>query len=106
MTRGSRALCALYTATALWLAYCTLQQARYGQPWPAALLAVASLAPIIGVIRETVLADERHQLAALAERHARRAHPDNGQPLTAHEQAAFKRLASSINLPGDPRNTA
>ncbi|GED89354.1 hypothetical protein [Streptomyces sp. 6-11-2] len=103
MTRGSRALCALYTATALWLGYCTLQQAHYGQLWPAALLAVASLAPIIGVIRETVLADERHQLAALAERDAR---PGHGRPLTAHEQAAFNRLALAIELPNDPRNTA
>jgi hypothetical protein len=53
MNRPARALCTLYLAAALFLAYATVQQALYGEAWAVAALAACSLVPLIAFIRET-----------------------------------------------------
>ncbi|MGW0418986.1 hypothetical protein [Streptomyces sp. NPDC003015] len=68
MNRSAGLLSALYLATSTglaWTAFLTLHQ---GPPWAACLFAAASLVPVIAVVRESVLQDQRH---ALAEMHAR-----------------------------------
>ncbi|MEU1056589.1 hypothetical protein [Streptomyces sp. NPDC005876] len=59
MTRSSCLLCALYLATSAQLAWTAVLELRFGPPWAAALFGAASLVPVIAVVRETVLADER-----------------------------------------------
>lgn len=98
MSSGSRALTIAYTCTALWLAWCALQQYRYGALWVAPVFGAASLMPVIAVVRETVIAEERHTVAALCEQDARRRAqaeplPDDGPPLDPGEQAAWRDIA-------------
>ncbi|GAA4789614.1 hypothetical protein [Streptomyces ziwulingensis] len=59
MTRSSRLLCALYLATSIQLAWTAVQEYRYGPLWAAVVFAAASLVPVLAVVRETVLDDER-----------------------------------------------
>jgi hypothetical protein len=73
MSRGSRVLTAMYTAVALWLAYCTVRTWGAVPAWTTLAMAAASLAPVLGVVRETVIADERRAVAVLREREGRRA---------------------------------
>jgi hypothetical protein len=108
MTRGSRALCALYTATALWHAWCTINTLGYVPLWASVLNMAASIVAVIAIVRETVLADERHTIAVLLEREGRRTAwpgppPDDGPPLNPDEQDAFDQLAADFD---DPRSNA
>ncbi|MGA5795748.1 hypothetical protein ACPC27_14200 [Streptomyces cellulosae] len=73
MSRGSRVLTAMYIAVALWLAYCTVRTWGAVPAWTTLAMAAASLAPVLGVVRETVIADERRAVAVLREREGRRA---------------------------------
>ncbi|MBM7089472.1 hypothetical protein ABZ606_24170 [Streptomyces sp. NPDC012461] len=72
MSRGSRTLSALYVAVALWLAYCTVRTWGTVPLWTSLAMAVAGLAPVLGVAREGVIAEERHAVAVLREREGRR----------------------------------
>ena len=98
MSMGSRAMCGLYIATALWLAWCAVRQYQYGALWAACLFAAASVVVVIGVVRETVLAEERRTIAALQQRSVRDAfnaepRPADGTPLNAGEQEAWQEIA-------------
>ncbi|MFI2376283.1 hypothetical protein ACH5AO_14620 [Streptomyces sp. NPDC018964] len=73
MSSGSRTLTALYVAVALWLSFCTVRTWGTVPLWTTLAMAVASLAPVIGIVRETVIADERRAVAVLRERQGRRA---------------------------------
>ncbi|CAL9345853.1 MULTISPECIES: hypothetical protein [Streptomyces] len=73
MSRGSRVLTVIYIAVALWLAYCTVRTWGAVPAWTTLAMAAASLAPVLGVVRETVIADERRAVAVLREREGRRA---------------------------------
>lgn len=58
MTRLARVVCTIYGATALFLAYATVQQALYGDElWAVAALSACSVVPLIGLVRETEHAD-------------------------------------------------
>ncbi|MER5600532.1 hypothetical protein [Streptomyces sp. NPDC002265] len=57
MTRLAHTLCAIYGATALFLAYATVQQALYGALWAVGALSVSSLVPLIALVREIVHSD-------------------------------------------------
>lgn len=59
MTRSSRLLCALYVATSTGLAWTAVLELRYGPLWAAAVFAGASGVPLIAVVRETVIAEQR-----------------------------------------------
>lgn len=71
MTRFARILCSIYGATALFLAYATVQQALYGEVWAVAALAACSLVPLIALVRETEHADTVTGIRADTERAAR-----------------------------------
>jgi hypothetical protein len=108
MSRGSRALCTLYTATALWHAWCTINTLGYAPLWASVLNMAASVVAVIAIVREYDLADERHEVAALREREGRRnawpgPPPDDGPPLNDREQDAFDQLAAQFD---DPRSNA
>ncbi|MBA4865951.1 hypothetical protein H1V43_32325 [Streptomyces sp. PSKA54] len=73
MSRPARALCALYSATALFLAYCAVIQCQAGGPlWAVPLFVAASIVPVIATLRELELADERRTTATLTAREIRR----------------------------------
>ncbi|WP_432058427.1 hypothetical protein [Streptomyces sp. bgisy022] len=72
MSRGSRTLSALYVAVALWLAYCTVRTWGTVPAWTSLAMAAASLAPLLGIAREGVIAEERRTVAVLREREGRR----------------------------------
>ncbi|MFE9441150.1 hypothetical protein ACFYO2_19550 [Streptomyces sp. NPDC006602] len=66
MSLPSRLLCALYSLTSLWLAWYSVRQYQYGgSAWSVPLFAVASIVPVIAVVRESVLADEHRTIAVL-----------------------------------------
>lgn len=99
MSRGSLALCALYLATATWLAWCTIITFSSVPIWATLLNTAASIILIIAVIRETVLADERHTVAFLIQRAVRREAeaeplPADGAPLDDSEQAVWREIAA------------
>ncbi|MFF7856331.1 hypothetical protein [Streptomyces sp. NPDC007904] len=73
MSRGSRVLTALYITVALWLSFCTVRTWGTVPLWTTLAMSVAALAPVLGVVRETVIADERRAVAVLREREGRRA---------------------------------
>ncbi|MEV0114654.1 hypothetical protein AB0H77_15580 [Streptomyces sp. NPDC050844] len=72
MSRLARTLCSLHGLLGIWLAYCTVQQFRYGEAWAAIVFAAASIVPVISVVRESELADEQQAEAIRAETEARR----------------------------------
>ncbi|MET7293031.1 hypothetical protein ABZS79_12955 [Streptomyces griseoloalbus] len=73
MSRGSRTLTVLYAAVALWLSFCTVRTWGTVPLWSSLAMAAAALAPVVAVVRETVIADERRTVAVLREREGRRA---------------------------------
>ncbi|GGW46950.1 hypothetical protein [Streptomyces griseoloalbus] len=92
MSRGSRALTVLYVAVALWLSFCTVRTWGAVPAWSSLAMAAAALAPVVGVVRETVIADERHAVAVLREREGRRAAWRDAALARAEvEAAAFSR---------------
>lgn len=68
MNRSAGFLSALYLATSTGLAWTAVVALRHGPPWAACLFAAAALVPVIAVVRESVLGDQRR---ALAEMHRR-----------------------------------
>lgn len=56
MSRLGRSLCSLHAALFVLLAFCAVQQFRYGDAWAAFVFAAASIVPVIAVARETELA--------------------------------------------------
>ncbi|CAM5259636.1 hypothetical protein [Streptomyces griseomycini] len=73
MSRGSRTLTVLYVAVALWLSFCTVRTWGAVPVWSTLAMAAAAFTPVLGIVRETVIADERRAVAVLREREGRRA---------------------------------
>lgn len=71
MTCSSRLLCVLYVATSAGLAWTSVLEIRFGPAWAACLFAAASLVPLIAVVRETVIGDQRRWLLELITRAGR-----------------------------------
>lgn len=79
MSKLARSLCSLHAALFVLLAFCTVQQFRYGEAWVALVFAAASMVPLIAVSRETEfaialetdLADGQRAVAHRPERAAR-----------------------------------
>ncbi|AZQ32426.1 MULTISPECIES: hypothetical protein [Streptomyces] len=71
MNYSSRFLCVLYVATSAGLAWTTVLAFRYGPVWAACLFAAASLVPLIAVVRETVIGEQRRWLLELVARAGR-----------------------------------
>ncbi|MDO0909462.1 hypothetical protein QQM39_00880 [Streptomyces sp. DT2A-34] len=71
MNCSSRLLCVLYIATSAGLAWTSVLTFRYGPVWGACLFAAASLVPVIAVVRETVIGEQRRWLLELIARTGR-----------------------------------
>ncbi|KMS77093.1 hypothetical protein ACM01_00125 [Streptomyces viridochromogenes] len=71
MNCSSRFLCALYIATSAGLAWTSVLEVRYGPAWAACLFAAASIVPVIAVVRETVIGEQRRWLLELVARAGR-----------------------------------
>ncbi|MEU9170392.1 hypothetical protein AB0D34_21730 [Streptomyces sp. NPDC048420] len=65
MNRSAGFLSALYLATSTGLAWTAVIALRQGPPWAACLFAAAALVPVIAVVRESVLGDQRRALAEI-----------------------------------------
>ncbi|MGW3690133.1 hypothetical protein [Streptomyces sp. NPDC005125] len=107
MTRPARVLCVLYGAVSLWLACCTVQQARYGAQWATFMFAAASVMPVVAIVREFDLADERRAVAGLGfERResALRPPPPDVDPLMRTEipLACCERWWTALGTDHDP----
>ncbi|WP_328875903.1 hypothetical protein OHT76_40715 [Streptomyces sp. NBC_00287] len=76
MNCSSRLLAALYGATSAGLAWTAVLEYRYGPMWAACLFAAASIVPVIGVVRESVICDQRRALAGWARRAAAPSGPE------------------------------
>lgn len=105
MTRFARVVCSIYGATALFLAYATVQQALYGQVWAVAAFAACSLVPLISLIRETEHADtmaaarvDTERAARLRDREERSALQSD---LDAFKKACCERWWTSFNTDHD-----
>jgi hypothetical protein len=61
----------MHGGAALFLAFATVQQALYGEPWAVAALAACSLVPLIALVRETEHADNMAAIRTDTERAAR-----------------------------------
>lgn len=61
MSRGSRALTALYALNSLWLAYCTYQTAGDVPIWTSCFMMAAALTPLVAVTREVDITELRDQ---------------------------------------------
>ncbi|MGW0912641.1 hypothetical protein ACWD1Z_12955 [Streptomyces sp. NPDC002784] len=68
MNCTSRLLAALYIATSSGLAWTAVLEYQYGPMWAACLFAAASIVPLIGVVRESVIGDQHRALAQWARR--------------------------------------
>jgi hypothetical protein len=75
VTWPARTLTTLYTATTLWLAYCTIATWNHVPAWTTATMIAASLAPIAAGLRETFHADDMRNLRVQLERATRPAGP-------------------------------
>lgn len=71
MTRTARALCVLYGAAALFLAWATVQSALAGSVWAILAFAAASIVPLLACLREAEFADAKASARADLERAAR-----------------------------------
>ncbi|WP_020134693.1 hypothetical protein [Streptomyces sp. 351MFTsu5.1] len=65
MNRSAGLLSALYLATTTGLVWTAALTLRDGPPWAACLFAAASLVPVIAVVRECVICDQRQTLAEM-----------------------------------------
>lgn len=65
MNRSAGLLSALYLATTTGLVWTAALALRDGPTWAACLFAAASLVPVIAVVRECVICDQRQTLAEL-----------------------------------------
>ncbi|MEU9733039.1 hypothetical protein [Streptomyces sp. NPDC048002] len=68
MNCSSRLLAALYLATSTGLAWTAVLEYRYGPLWAACMFCAASIVPVIGVVRESVIGDQRRALHEWARR--------------------------------------
>ncbi|MFD8805606.1 hypothetical protein [Streptomyces sp. NPDC059597] len=100
MTRTSHTLITLYTTTTAALAYYAASTYHHVPAPTTAVMAIAALLTGTAITREALLARARRNLAAHLERQAREQAGRDGPPLTAREDAAFRRLAAAIDLPG------
>lgn len=104
MSRGSRALCALYLLASAYLAWCTVHTWGRAADWASTLNIAASVVFILSLVRELDLRDARRRNAALAERAAREHKARNGRPLNQLEQAMWVGLAAQLT--GDDQDAA
>jgi hypothetical protein len=100
MSAGSRVLTALYLTVTGWLAFCTIMTGGAIPLWATGTLTAATVVPLIACIRETVITDERRQVAVLIELDARREAwseplPADGRPLDDYESAKFKEITGN-----------
>ncbi|WP_345657393.1 hypothetical protein [Streptomyces siamensis] len=106
MTRLDRAVCAMYGASFLFIAYATVQQARYGEKWAVAALAFCSLMPLVALIRETATTrtlDQSRAMVAHAEDLMGRAEQVAARATdVALEQACCERWWTSFATDHDP----
>jgi hypothetical protein len=65
MNRSAGLLSALYLATSTGIAWTAALALRQGPPWAACLFAAASLVPVIALVRESMLRDQRRALAEM-----------------------------------------
>ncbi|MEU6356574.1 hypothetical protein ABZ896_45930 [Streptomyces sp. NPDC047072] len=70
MNRSLGPLSALYIATSTGLAWTAVLELRHGPVWAACLFAATSLVPVIAVVRESVIRDQRRWMAELERRAA------------------------------------
>ena len=78
MNRSAGLLSALYLATTTGLVWTAAVTLRDGPPWAACLFAAASLVPVIAVVRECVICDQRRALAEMRRRAAAQGGPGAG----------------------------
>ncbi|MDT9696941.1 hypothetical protein [Streptomyces sp. P17] len=76
MNCSSRLLAGLYVATSAGLSWTAVLEYRYGPMWAACLFAAAGVVPVIGVVRESVIGDQRRALAEWAGRAAATSGPE------------------------------
>jgi len=95
MTHPGRTLTTLYTAVALWLAYCTINTWGTVPLWTSLTMAAAAIAPILAALRETGHADELRAVLVQLERAAR---PVGLPPvITPEERARFDEITAGFN---------
>jgi len=95
VTRLARTLCTLYAATALWLAWCTVQTFGRVPLWLSILNTAASIVPLIAGTRESEHADTLRAARVQLERATRP--PLNRQPITERERATFEQIAANYD---------
>ncbi|MBD0839532.1 MULTISPECIES: hypothetical protein [unclassified Streptomyces] len=88
MNCSSRLLGALYIATSAGLAWTAVLEYEYGPMWAACLFAAASLVPVIGVVRESVIGDQHRALAEWEERARRAPAEGNAEDIVRAELTA------------------
>lgn len=96
MTNQGRALCTLYTAVTLWLAYCTVQTWSHVPLWTSAIMAAASLITIVAGLRESTHADELRAVRVQLERAARPVQPK--QVISPEERARFYEITAGLGM--------
>lgn len=96
MTHYARLLSTLYAATALWLAWLTVQTWGQTPTWVSLLNTAASITAVCAGFRESEHADDLRDLRAELERAAR---PDHGDPLVIppSERAEFERITAGLD---------
>lgn len=106
MTRFARALCTIYGAAALFLAWATVQQALYGEPWAVVAFGACSLIPLISLLRETEFVDAKTAARVETERAARLRDREDQRglrgDLRALENACCERWWTSFGTDHDP----
>ncbi|MBC2905493.1 hypothetical protein [Streptomyces cupreus] len=85
MNCSSRLLGALYVTTSSGLAWTAVLEYRYGPMWAACLFAAASIVPVIGLVRESVIGDQRRALAEWGRRAAAPVPSGAGRDMDAAE---------------------
>jgi hypothetical protein len=65
MNRSAGLLSVLYLATSTGLAWTAVLALHHAPPWAACLFAAATLVPVIAVVRESMLCDQRRVLAEM-----------------------------------------
>jgi hypothetical protein len=96
MNNHGRALCTLYTAVTLWIAWCTVQTFGHVPLWTSITMAAASVAPICAGLRESTHADELRALRVELERAAR---PAVVRPVISQEErAVFDELVAGLGM--------
>lgn len=98
MSRGSRALCALHTLAALWLAWLTVNTWSHAPLWASVLNCAASIVCVMAVVSESDHTDVQRDLRVQLERATRAtltepaAPPADDTRLTLAEEQAFAEI--------------